>query len=245
MKRRTMPDVTPPVLPLPPQPPLPADDALALASYGAELLVAIEQLLGTPQAGVAAARLVAEMNNIRQAMSAADGRQIRRSVGLLGRLLGRDVEAQARAEQLATQLDVCLLRADDCVQLLQQELGQHLQQVGRVQMAVVAIDDWAAAGEAVPPPAEVVAQATLQRRLQHLRGLARLRQSEAEQLRLLHAQGVELVERYLRIRDVLLPLWRQQSLVARAADKQAQLEQAAQVQARILDEVTAMQARLR
>ncbi|MEG1680446.1 MAG: hypothetical protein RR326_10155 [Stenotrophomonas sp.] len=240
-----MPDPSPSLLPVPPQPALQADDALAVASYGAELLAAIEQLLGTSQTGIAAARLVAEMDNIRQAMSAADGRQIRRSVGLLGRLLGRDVEAQARAEQLAGQLDVCLLRADACVQALQKELGQHLQQIARVQMAVAAIDGWAAAGEAVQPPAEVVAQAALQRRLQHLRGLARLRQTEAEQLRLLHAQGVELIERYQRIRDVLLPLWRQQSLAARAADKQAQLEQAAEAQTRILDEVRAMQARLR
>lgn len=245
MKRRTMPDVTPPLLPPPPQPPLQADDALAVASYGAELLAAVEQLFANAPAGTAAARLVAEMNNIREAMSAADARHIRRSVGLLGRLLGRDVEAQARAEQLATQLDVCLLRADACLEALQQELGEHLLQATRVQMAVAAIDDWAVAGEAVRPPDEPMAQAALQRRLQHLRGLARLRDSEAGQLRLLHAQGVELVERYLRIRDVLLPLWRQRSLAGRAADKQAQLAQANEAQARILDEVAAMQARLR
>ena len=245
MKRGTMPDVTPPVLPLPPQPPLQADDALAVASYGAELLVAIERLLGTPQTGMAAERLVAEMDNIRQAMSAADGRQIRRSVGLLGRLLGRDIEAQARAEQLAGQLDVCLLRADACVQALLQELEQNLQQMARMQVAVEAIEDWAAAGEAIPAPDDPLAQASLQRRLQHLRGLAQLRYTEGGQLRLLHAQGVELIERYQRIRDVLLPLWRQQSLAAHAADRQAQLAQAAEAQARILDEVRAMQARLR
>ncbi len=245
MQRRTMPDVTPPVLPLPPQPALQPDDALAVASYRAELLSANEQMLGTPQTGVAAARLVAEMDNIRQAMSAADGRQLRRSVGLLGRLLGRDVEAQARAEQLARQLDVCLLRADGCVQELLQELELNLQQVARMQVAVAAIEEWAGAGEAIPAPVDTLAQAALQRRLQHLRGLAQLRYTEAGQLRLLHAQGVELIERYQHIRDVLLPLWRQQSLALRAADRQAQLEQAAQAQARILDEVTAMQARLR
>lgn len=240
-----MPDPSPSLLPVPAQPVLQADDALAVASYGADLLIAVEQLLGTAQTGIAATRLVAEMDNIRQAMSANDGRQIRRSVGLLGRLLGRDVEAQAQAEQLATQLDVCLLRADACVHALRQELGQHLQQIARVQMSVAAIDDWAAAGEAVPPPAEEVAQAALQRRLQHLRGLARLRDTEADQLRLLHAQGVELIDRYQRIRDVLLPLWRQQSLAARTADKQEQLAQAGEAQTRILDEVRAMQARLR
>ena len=241
----TMPDTTPSLLPAPPQPALQADDALAVAGYGAPLLLAVERLLAAPAATGAAQRLVAEMDNIRQAMSARDARQIRRSAGLFGRLLGRDVEAQLQAEQLARQLDICLLRADGSLQELQHELAQHLLQLVRVEAAVAAIDDWAAAGEAVPAPADTLAQAALQRRLQHLRGLARLRQTEAGQLRLLHAQAVELIERYQRIRDVLLPLWRQQLLANQAARMPATLAQAADAQARILDEVTAMQARLR
>ena len=238
----TMPD---PLLPPPPVPALPSTDALAVASYGGELLAAVERLIGPPAKVGAAAALVAEMDNIRLALQAADGRRIRRSAGLWGRLLGRDVEAQLQAEQLAGQLDVCLLRADDGMQALQRELERHQQQWGRVDAAAAAIDAWAAAGEALPPSLDAVAQAALQRRLHHLRGLARLRQTEADQLRLLHAQGAELIERYQRIRDVLLPLWRQQALAQRSAGMPAELAQAADAQARIVDEVTAMQARLR
>ena len=232
-------------LPLPPEPALAVDDPLAIAGYGASLLKAIERSIDAPLEGGAAQRLVAEMDNIRQAMLARDGRQIRRSAGLLGRLLGRDVEAQLRAEQLAAQLDVCLLRADDCARQLQHQLDLQLQQAARVDVAVAAIDHWADAGAAMPAPVDDLLQAALQRRLQHLRGVARLRHAEAGQLRMLHAQGLELVERYLRIRDVLLPLWRQQLLAQHAAAMPAQLQQAADSQARILDEVRAMQARLR
>lgn len=237
-----MPDL---LLPTPPHPALQTTDPLAVAGYGGELLAAVERLIGAPAKTGAAAALVAEMDNVRQAMQAHDGRRIRRSVGLWGRLLGRDVEAQVQAEQLAGQLDVCLLRADDGLQALQQELDRHQQQLARVEAAVAAIDVWAAAGEALPALKEPVSQAALQRRLQHLRGLARLRQTEAGQLRLLHAQGVELIERYQRIRDVLLPLWRQQTLAQHAAGMPAALAKAAEAQARIVDEVMAMQARLR
>ena len=100
-------------------------------------------------------------------------------------------------------------------------------------------------GEAMPAPTQEAVQLALQRRLQHLRGVARLRQIEADQLHLLHAQGLELSERYQRIRDVLLPVWRQQALAVRAAQMPARLQQAADSQACILDEVAAMQARLR
>jgi fused signal recognition particle receptor len=185
-------------------------------------------------------------------MRAHDAGAIRRSVGLLGRLLGRDVEAQAQAERLAGQLDVCLLRADGIVGELQKALPERQQQAMRTVEAVNAIDAWAEAGErllqdaATPAGAErALTVAALQRRLHHLRGVARLRALEASQLQLLHAQGVELLERYQRIRDVLLPLWRQQMLASKAAGMSARLATAADAQARILAEVEAMQARLR
>ncbi|WP_449467143.1 hypothetical protein [Stenotrophomonas humi] len=239
-------------LPLPPSPAVALDDPLAVASYGAPLLAMIEQRASMSEDGHAAARLVAEMDNIHQAMRAHDAGAIRRSVGLLGRLLGRDVEAQAQAERLAGQLDVCLLRADGIVAELQKALPEREQQAMRTVEAVNAIDAWAEAGErllqgAAPPAGadSTSVVAALQRRLHHLRGVARLRALEASQLQLLHAQGVELLERYQRIRDVLLPLWRQQMLASKAAGMSARLATAADAQARILAEVEAMQARLR
>lgn len=232
-------------LPSPPDRSVPLDDPVAVAHFGHEVLAAAERLIGPPVAATAAQRLVAEMDGIRQALQAADVAAIRRSVGLIGRLLGRDVELQERAEQLAEQLDICLLRADADMRSLHGELMAQQRQAARVQVAVTAIEQWADAGAATPPAQEESIRHALQRRLQHLRGVAGLRRTEAGQLQLLHAQGLELIERYQRIRDVLLPLWRQQALATRAARMPARLQQAADCQARILDEVKAMQARLR
>ncbi|WP_269791551.1 hypothetical protein [Stenotrophomonas sp. Iso1] len=240
-------------LPPPPTPAVVLDDPLAVASYGAGLLAMVEQRASAAGDGHAAARLVAEMDNIHQAMRAHDTGAIRRSVGLLGRLLGRDVEVQAQAERLAGQLDICLLRADGIVTEVQGALPVHQQQAVLAAEAVSAIDAWAEAGERVLQDAvaqagaadSTLTVAALQRRLHHLRGVARLRALEASQLQLLHAQSVELLERYQRIRDVLLPLWRQQVLATKAAGMSARLVTAADTQTRILAEVEAMQARLR
>ncbi|WP_161809039.1 hypothetical protein [Stenotrophomonas humi] len=239
------------VLPLPPAPAVALDDPLAIAGYGAQLLALVEQQAAAGSDDRAAARLVAEMDNIHQAMRAHDVGAIRRSVGLLGRLLGRDVEMQEQAERLAGQLDVCLVRADGIVAELQKALPVRLRQAALVTEAVNAIDAWADAGERLLQGAatqadagSTLAVAALQRRLHHLRGVARLRALEASQLQLLHAQGVELLERYQRIRDVLLPLWRQQMLASKAVDTSLRLAMAADAQARILVEVEAMQARL-
>lgn len=243
-----MPDARRPLaLPLPPE-----DVAAALASpmmiagYGGELLQAVERALAHPGRGEAAQRLVDEMGNIRQAMQASDAGATRRAAGLLGRLLGRDVEAQAQAEQLASQLDVCLLRADAAAHALQAQAATQLEQAGDADVAADMIGRWADAGTgALLQGMDEALQMPLQRRLQHLLGIAALRRNDAAQLRLLQAQSVELIERYKRIRDVLLPVWRQQVAVAQAADMATHLQQAAESQARILDEVTAMQARLR
>lgn len=232
-------------LPPPPDRSRQVDDPLEAAGFGHEVLAAAERLIGPPQQATAAQRLVDEMANIQLALQATDVAALRRSAGLIGRLLGRDVEAQERAEQLAEQLDICLLRADAELRGLQRDMVAQQRQAARVDVAVTAIEQWADAGEAMPAPTREAVQLTLQRRLQHLRGVARLRQIEADQLHLLHAQGLELSERYQRIRDVLLPVWRQQALAVRAAQMPARLQQAADSQARILDEVAAMQARLR
>jgi fused signal recognition particle receptor len=232
-------------LPPPPDRSRQVDDPLEAAGFGNEVLAAAERLIGPPQRATAAQRLVDEMANIQLALQATDVAALRRSAGLIGRLLGRDVEAQERAEQLAEQLDICLLRADAELRGLQRDMVAQQRQAARVDVAVTAIEQWADAGEAMPAPTQEAVQLTLQRRLQHLRGVARLRQIEADQLHLLHAQGLELSERYQRIRDVLLPIWRQQALAVRAAQMPARLQQAADSQARILDEVAAMQARLR
>lgn len=232
-------------LPKPPDRSMRLDDPTQVAGFGREVLAAVERLIGPAVVATSAQQLVEEMDNIRLALQATDVAAIRRSAGLIGRLLGRDVEAQERAQQLAEQLDICLLRADANARGLEQEQLAGQRQAARVDVAVTAIEQWAEAGEAMPPAQDASVRLSLQRRLQHLRAVAQLRQAEAVQLRLLHAQGAELIARYQRIRDVLLPVWRQQALAVAASQMPERLQKAADCQSLILDEVKAMQARLR
>lgn len=228
-------------------------ELMVVASYGADVLQQVEHRTGGSATTDVAARLVAEMADIRLAMQAPDAAAIRRESGWLGRLLGRDVEAQLRAEALMARLETCLLRADAAAAALRAELAAYLADATQLDRAVAAIEQWADSGEPLLPLIEdlqdpLLAQgllAALQRRLQHLRSVAALRRQEGMQLQLLHAQGSEMLERYLRIREVLLPVWQQQRLAARGAQGAVELQQAAQSQQQILAEVEAMQARLR
>lgn len=241
-----------------PQPPVPAVDVadpLAVAAYGGAVLEAATLSLPADDEAAAAA-LVAEMDNIRLAMQAHDPRALRRASGLFGQLLGRDVEAQAQAEALRAQLGVLLVRSDHHAETLQAVVARRAETAVHLEAAVTAIERWVEAampllGEpAAGPPAATgwsvdTPQARLQRRLEHLRGVAAMRRMDAAQLHLLHAQGLELLERYRRIRDVLLPAWEQNALAERAAREPARLAASARSHEQIAAEVAAMQARLR
>lgn len=237
--------------PLPADVPLDVTDALAVARYGSELLQAIEHAAVGAFDPEGAAALVTELDDIHQALLAMEPAVLRRQAGLLGRLLGRDVEAQARAEALFQRLDTGLLRADAAAVRLQHEVVQRGTAAAQLRQAALAILQWAGAAEPLwqrlsadagaPQP---VAMA-LRRRLDHLHRLAALRTMEAGQLQLLQAQAIELLERYQRVREVLIPAWQQQQRVSPSTVAAMQLRQLGDSQARILAELKAMQARLR
>lgn len=236
--------------PLPPSPPLDPADALAVAAYGAPVLEAASQVQSADDESAAAA-LVREMDSIRLALQARDPRTLRRASGLFGRLLGRDVEMQVQAEALRTQLGVLLVRSDRHAAALEVAVTHRAEAAAHAEAAATAIERWA---DAAAPLLQALAdvhdaidtpQARLQRRLAHLRGVAATRRMDAAQLHLLHAQGLELLERYRRIRDVLLPAWQQSALAERAAREPTRLAAAVASHDQIATEVAAMQARLR
>lgn len=237
--------------PLPADVPLDVTDTLAVARYGSELLQAIEHAAVGTFDREGAAALVTELGDIHQALLAMEPAVLRRQAGLLGRLLGRDVEAQARAEALLQRLDTGLLRADAAAARLQHEVAQRGTAATQLRQAALAIQQWAQAGEplwqqlsadAGSPQTAVMA---LRRRLDHLHRLAALRTMEAGQLQLLQAQAIELLEHYQRVREVLIPTWQQQLRVSPSTAAAMQLRQLGDSQARILAELEAMQARLR
>ncbi|NYF18785.1 fused signal recognition particle receptor [Xanthomonas sp. JAI131] len=233
-----------PALPQPPASPLEMGDAQAAAGYAAPLLEAVGQALAqrdtTPDSGAA---LVRELEHIQQALQARDPHRIRRASGVLGRLLGRDLEAQAEAETLSSQMGVVLLRADQQALGLQQRLDDHGAMAAAADAGVAALERWIAAAP-VPASGTQLTEAW-SRRLDHLQRVAAAWRLEAAQWRLLQQQGNELLQRYRHIREVLLPAWRQAESAVQAAHGAAHATRAAQAQQRILAEVQAMRARLR
>lgn len=230
-------------LPEPPASPPDADDAQAAAGYAAPLLEAVGRTLARRDAAVdAGAALVLELERIQQALQARDPRRIRRASGVLGRLFGRDLEAQAEAETLHSQLGVVLLRAEQHAAGLQQRVGGDGAMAAAADAGVAALERWIAA--AAPAGAAELAEAW-RRRLDHLHRVAAAWRLEAAQWRLLQRQGEDLLQRYRQIRDVLLPAWRQAAMGVQAADGALQAGRAERAQQRILAEVQAMRARLR
>lgn len=225
--------------PSPPEVPPAGDDARAAAAYAETLLAAVVAMRAASLAqrpdGVG---LVGELERIRQALQARDPRTIRRQAGMLGRLLGSDVERQAQAEMFEQQLGVTLLRAGHQAQRLEREVARQATQPGLLDDAAAMLERWIAAAELH------AARPAWSGRLDHLRRLALLWRGEAAQEQLLQAQMQELLARYLRIRDVLLPAWRQAALAGQANDGAQGLMRAGEVHDGIAAEIAAMQARL-
>ncbi|MBB4126186.1 fused signal recognition particle receptor [Xanthomonas translucens] len=233
-----------PALPQPPAVPPEMGDAQAAARYAAPLLDAVGQLLAPrDDAADSGAALVHELERIQQALQARDPQRIRRASGVLGRLLGRDLEAQAEAETLSAQLGVVLLRADQHALGVQQRLDGHGALAAAAEAGVAALERWIAA--VLAPAGGAPLADAWSWRLQHLQRLAAAWRLEAAQWRLLQQQGNDLLQRYRHIREVLLPAWRQAESAMQAAHGAANTNRAAQAQQRILAEVQAMRARLR
>lgn len=230
--------------------PVDLDDTLAVVGYGADALDdALDARLSQALDHLPAAALVARLEDLRRAMQADTPRAARRGTGLLGRLLGRDVQAEAQAVHLRERVGVLLARADrDADALRARGAVQHALQ-GEVETAMARIGDriasaqaWleahphAGAGTGVTAPP----RQRLQQRLDQLATVQASWSIAAGQLALLRDQTVGLLARYQRIRDVLLPSWRQHALGDAAHAGSREAARAAQAQAAIETEVAAM-----
>lgn len=227
-----------------PEPTLAAHaDVATLAAYGSPLLQELAE--PTPlRAGAQGEALVAALARIALALQASDPVRLRRQEGWWGRLLGRDVARQAQAQGLQAQLGVLALQAREQAQGLAQRMQQRARAIIDNDAAAAALEAWATFGAAQLATLEGAAQVALAARVDHLQRLATLRRIESGQWQLLQEQDEALLQRFVRIHDVLLPAWRQAALARQAQAQAAQAEHAATLQAQIDDEVAAAQARL-
>lgn len=230
--------------------PVDLDDALAVVGYGADVLdAALESRLADALDHAPAAALVSRLDDLRRALQADRPRAARRGTGLLGRLLGRDVQAEAEALQLRDQIGVLLARADtDADGLRARSAVQQalLDDVTRATAAIEARTGQARAWLDAHPDAGAapgLVASPRERLLQRLAQLDTVRASwntGAAQLALLRDQSLALLARYQRIRDVLLPVWRQHALGEAAQAGGRRAAEAANAHAAIEAEVAAM-----
>ena len=231
-------------------PPVDLDDALAVVGYGADALdAALEARLAGTLDHAPAAALVARLDELRRALQAGNPRAARRGTGLFGRLLGRDVQAEAEATRLRDRLGALLAAADRDAEALKARAAVQQALLGEVEQASARIgeridhasrwlDAHPDAGAAQGPVA--APRDRLRQRLDQLATVQSSWSIGAGQLTLLRDQSLDLLARYRRIRDVLLPAWRQHALgdAARAGSRHA--AQAVGAQAAIESEVAAM-----
>lgn len=239
-------------------PPVDLDDALAVLRYGHEVLdEGLEARMVAALDPADATGLVSRLDELRRALQAHDPRSARRGVGLLGRLMGRDVLAESEATQLRARLGTLVAAADrsaaaleargDVQRRLQDESAAAIAGIGA---AITRARDWlqghpdagGAASAGAAPGAGT--RAVLERRLEQLATVQATRELGMRQLALLHSQDLELLARYRRIRDVLLPAWRQQALADAGVSGRRRAAAAADAWAAIESEVDAMAARL-
>lgn len=192
---------------------------MAAAEYAQPWVSMLLGMPAVPATSAAALALVVELEHLQLALLADDARAHQRRVGWWGRLLGRDVQAQAQAQQLAAGIAAVISRADAHARLLATDILDQQQCADTLAQAGPALEGWLqAAGQfeqaAVLEPA--IGQALQARRL-HLQRMALIATQWQQQWLQLVAAGQQLLQRYAALRDVLLPAWRQQAAL-RALD---------------------------
>lgn len=172
------------------------------------------------------------MTQILAALKGADPRQLTRPMGVLGRMIGRDVVLTSTVSVSRDQLEYLLGQADPVAKALETFLSRidgvmasfsegvlsmrvQLEQ-GRHFLDSNPTAGLPVAGEQFDNPRE-----RFSRRVNNLATLVTTHDLTAYQLRLAKSQALDMFDRYTEIRDVLVPVWRQHQL---ALANQAQLD---------------------
>lgn len=235
--------------------PVDMDDALAIVGYGSDAIdAALDARLTDALDAGAATALVAKLQALQRALQAGKPREIRRGIGLIGRLLGRDVEAEAEARALQQRLGVLLADADRGADMLRTRLAAHQPLQEALEQGIARIAEhhrlarqWLEANPlagADAPAGGLTLRARLEQRLAHLHTVQSTWELGRRQLQMLCQQHLDLLARYQRIRDVLLPVWQQHAMARAAIAGTARAAAVADAQTAIESEVAAMAAKL-
>lgn len=161
----------------------------------------------------ASAALLEELAAIVQALDVADPRIAARRGGIVGRLLGRDLTAQARAREAHEHVRIRLQLADRRAY----EVGAHINELDeaiahvvrqRARLAEIAERGRDALDAFALSPSRPDA---MERRLDHLTVLISSWDVAVAHMRFVRQYGDLLLARYAHVRDVVVPQWRRQA----------------------------------
>jgi len=160
------------------------------------------------------AQLLAQLDAILAAIDSSIPERQRRRSGFFGRLLARDLVAQAQPDDVDTRVRLHLVTAHDLAERLGERaasldgLGPWLRE--QAQTLRMSVDD---ASRPDDP----------QRRA----GIAATWDTAAAHVELVRAHATQLLRRHAQVRDVLVPAWRQQKLLSasKPGDEREALDQ--------------------
>jgi hypothetical protein len=173
----------------------------------------IIQLLDT----MPTALVIGELDAILQALEGTDPVRSRKRVGVVGRLLGRDLVAQADPDPIDSRVRLHLARANGHARDLQAHV-QHLEVAWKsLYQHHASLDAAIRRAEAILSEYQEAAAAAGQaedaahRRLGYVRAVADSWRNTCAQLDNAVRYGCLVLDRHVQVRDVLVPLWRQQA----------------------------------
>jgi hypothetical protein len=187
-----------------------ADGGLGAALVAQADLDAITALIQ----GLPTVPLLEQLDAAVAALDSSDPIRARRRVGWFGRLMGRDIVAQAQVDPVEQRVRVALSSAQSLADELSAQLVKLQAAADGLQRQLGLLDATVSDTRASGPTDDVSA-----RRLVHLDLIAASWTATLAHVAMVRGHARRLMERHEQVRDVLVPLWRQHA-AANAAGRQ-------------------------
>lgn len=208
--------------------PGPDDGRDAVRQIGADILAAVDlAAINARLAELPSGILLAELENVLVAIDSGDPVRRRQRAGVFGRLIGRDLVAEAQADSVESRVRLHVLAAQAHADTLIDGRAELRTLSTSLQQQIERLSDLLAR-ERASAPATAEHEAARQRRLQHLDAILASWRMSVSQIGMVCDHAAALLDRHAQLRDVLVPLWRQRAS-AEAVAAQLDRERAAAI----------------
>lgn len=213
--------------------PLPTSGGLdAVRGLGVDILATVDleaitaRLLQLPTAA-----LLAELDAVVATVDYTDPERSRRRTGWWGRLLGRDLVAQAQPDPVGNRIRLHLTAAQAQADALAAGTAALEPLTNDLQQRIATLEALIARERAARPAAITDRADALQRRLAHLELIATSWRTTVAQIALVRSHAAQLLDRHTQVRDVFAALWQERTAAQAVAtqlapDRIARLHQA-------------------